>query len=215
MTWTLPKQALCGAISPHSFLFSLISASSMRIISKNDIIKNKPKFVKEILAGAVFIYLTDTIYGIGCDATNDSAVKKIRELKDRDKKPFSIIAPSIDWIRENCELSDKAKKWLLQLPGPYTLILQLKNPNAVCAQTNMGMKTVGIRIPDHWISELVAGVGRPIITTSVNIAGKPPASTKQELEQFAVDFIIYEGDKQGKPSTIVDLISGEKIIQRQ
>src|SRR5574341_1015061 len=180
----------------------------MRILSKKDI---KSGIIAEILAGAVFIYPTDTIYGIGCDATSDSSVQRIRELKDRDKKPFSIIAPSIDWIRENCELSDKAKKWLLQLPGPYTLILKMKNPNAICAQTNMGMKTVGVRIPNHWISELVASVGRPIITTSVNRAGKPPASTRQELENFDVDFIIYEGDKQGKPSTIVDLTTGEKI----
>jgi tRNA threonylcarbamoyl adenosine modification protein (Sua5/YciO/YrdC/YwlC family) len=187
----------------------------MRIISKNDISKSKPKFIKEIQAGAVFIYPTDTIYGFGCDATSDIAVQKIRDLKDRDKKPFSIIAPSIDWIKENCELSDSAKKWLLHLPGPYTLILKMKNPTAVCAQANMGMKTIGVRIPNHWISELVASVGRPIITTSVNRTGKPPAVIKQELVLFEVDFIIYEGDKQGKPSTIVDLTAGEKIIQRQ
>jgi tRNA threonylcarbamoyl adenosine modification protein (Sua5/YciO/YrdC/YwlC family) len=187
----------------------------MRIISKNDISKNKPKFIKEIQAGAVFIYPTDTIYGFGCDATNDAAVQKIRTLKDRDKKPFSIIAPSIDWVKENCELSDKAKKWLLQLPGPYTLILKMKNLNSVCAQTNMGMKTIGVRIPNHWISELAASVGRPIITTSVNRAGKPPAVIKQELVLFEVDFIIYEGDRQGKPSTIVDLTVDEKIIERR
>ncbi len=187
----------------------------MRIVSKNDVLRGKFGFVREVQSGAVFIYPTDTIYGIGCDATNDIAVQKIRGLKDRDKKPFSIIAPSIDWIKENCILSDKAMKWLLQLPGPYTLILEMKNPAAVCAQANMGMKTIGVRIPNHWISELVASVGKPVITTSVNLAGRPPATTRQELELFAVDFIIYEGDKKGVPSTIVDLTVDEKIIQRQ
>jgi tRNA threonylcarbamoyl adenosine modification protein (Sua5/YciO/YrdC/YwlC family) len=187
----------------------------MRIVTKNDIAKSKPKFIRDIQSGAVFIYPTDTIYGIGCDATNDNAVQKIRELKNRDKKPFSIIAPSIDWISENCVLSDKAKKWLLRLPGPYTLILEMSNPKVISAQTNMGMKTVGVRIPNHWIAELVSSFGKPIITTSVNLAGNPPAVTRQELEKFDVDFIIYEGDKRGKPSTIVDLTVDERLIKRQ
>ena len=185
----------------------------MRIYSKNDFIVNRPKIVSEIQKGAVFIYPTDTIYGIGCDATNDSAVKKIRELKGRDTKPFSIIAPSIDWIHDNCELSDKAKGWLVRLPGPYTLILPLKNFNAVCAHTNSGMKTIGVRIPDHWIASLVTDAGKPVITTSVNLAGKTPSTKIEELEQFNVDFIIYEGEKKGKPSMVIDLTKGEKIIR--
>ena len=167
----------------------------------------------EIAKGAVFIYPTDTVYGIGCDATNDASVRRVRELKGGNTKPLSVIAPSIDWIKENCELNDKAKSWLLKLPGPYTLILKLKNFNAVCAQTNMGSKTLGVRIPDHWISSLVLDVGKPIITTSVNLIGKPPAATREQLEEFAVDFIIYDGDKAGTPSTIVDTLSG-KIIKR-
>lgn len=185
----------------------------MPIFSKSYVIVNKPKLVKEIQEGAVFIYPTDTIYGIGCDATNSAAVKRIREIKQRDAKPFSVIAPSIDWIRENCEISEHAKSWLQKLPGPFTLIFSLKNPAAISHETNMGMKTLGVRIPDHWISSLVAEAGVPIVTTSVNFAGKPPCTTKAELEQFNVDFIIYEGDKVGKPSTIVDTISG-KVVQR-
>lgn len=186
----------------------------MKVLSKNDVVVNRPKLIEQIKRGAVFIYPTDTIYGIGCDATNDSSVRKIRELKERDTKPFSVIAPSIDWIKENCGLNDKAKAWLLKLPGPYTLILNLKNPNAVCAQTNMGLKTLGVRIPDHWISSVVADVGKPVITTSVNLAGKPPATRREQIEQFAVDFIIFEGDKQGKPSTVIDLTKGEEVIRR-
>jgi tRNA threonylcarbamoyl adenosine modification protein (Sua5/YciO/YrdC/YwlC family) len=185
----------------------------MRVFSKNDVIKSRPKIIAEILKGAVFIYPTDTIYGIGCDATNDYSVNRIRELKERDTKPFSIIAPSIDWIKENCELNDMAKSWLLKLPGTYTLVLPLKNFNAVCAKANMGMKTVGVRIPSHWIASLIADAGKPVITTSVNISGMPPASKLEELEKFIADFIIFDGEKQGRPSTIVDTIAG-KVIQR-
>jgi len=197
--------------SNTSFLSPSLPRHVMRIISTNEI--NKSKLVQEILAGAVFIYPTDTIYGIGCVATNSAAVKRIRELKQRDTKPFSVIVPSIDWIRENCEISEHAKSWLQKLPGPYTLIFPLKNPAAVSHETNMGMKTLGIRIPDHWISSLVESIGKPIVTTSVNIVGKPPCTTKTEFEQFNVDFIIYEGDKAGKPSTIVDTVTG-KVVQR-
>ncbi len=186
----------------------------MRILSKNDVIVNKPKIIAEIQKGAVFIYPTDTIYGIGCDATNDSSVRKIRELKGRDTKPLSVIAPSVDWIKDNCELSDKAKGWLVKLPGPYTFILKLKNPSAVCAQANMGMKTLGVRIPDHWCSSIFADVGKPVITTSVNLSGKPPAAKREELEQFNVDFIIYEGDKLGKPSTVIDLTKDGQILRQ-
>lgn len=185
----------------------------MKLLSKNDLFANKSKIIADIAKGAVFIYPTDTIYGIGCVATKDASVRRIRELKGRETKPFSVIAPSIDWIKENCELSGKAKAWLVKLPGPYTLILPLKNPKAVCAQTNVGLKTLGVRIPDHWISEFVAEINKPILTTSVNLVGQPPATKLEELELFDVDFIIYEGKKTGRPSTIVDLIAG-KVIKR-
>ena len=57
---------------------------------------------KVIQAGGIIIYPTDTVYGLGCDATNKNSVKKIKEIKFRDKdKPLSIIAPSIEWIKKN------------------------------------------------------------------------------------------------------------------
>jgi len=183
------------------------------VLSKNDVVANKPKILAQIKNGAVFIYPTDTVYGIGCDATNDVSVRRVRELKGQEKRPFSVIAPSIEWIKENCEISDKAMGWLVKLPGPYTLILPLKNMNAVCAQANMGMKTLGVRIPDHWIASLIAELNKPIITTSVNLVGKPVATQREQLEEFYVDFIIYEGDKTARPSTIVDTVSG-KISKR-
>lgn len=186
----------------------------MRILSKNDVIREKAKVLAEINAGAVFIYPTDTIYGIGCDATNDRSARRLREMKARDKKPFSVIAPSIDWINENCAPSNKSKALLLKLPGPYTLIVPLNNPNAVCAHANMGMKTLGVRIPDHWISELVAEFGKPLITTSVNLSGQSPASDLAGLQKLGADFIIYEGDKKGSPSTVIDLTQNGKVIPR-
>ena len=178
----------------------------MRVYSKID-----AGLLNEIAKGAVFIYPTDTIYGIGCDATNDKAVKRVRKLKGRQTNPFSVIAPSIDWIKENCVLTSAARAWLLKLPGPYTLLINLKKTGAVCPQTNMGLKNLGIRMPDHWISGVVAKLGKPIVTTSVNKEGEPFATKLEQLKLFDVDFIVYEGEKAGKPSVIVDTVSGKMI----
>ena len=66
----------------------------MRVISKEIYEKEKQQLLSRIQEGAVFIYPTDTIYGIGCDATDPEAVMTLRRIKKRDKKPFSVIAPS-------------------------------------------------------------------------------------------------------------------------
>lgn len=184
------------------------------IFTKDEFIKKKNVFLKKVKDGAVFIYPTDTIYGIGCDARNKDAVQKIRELKNRDKKPFSIIVPSIEWISENCSLSNVAKKWLLKLPGPYTLIVPLNNHSAVCSSTNSGLNSIGVRFPKHWFTSFVESLDFPIVTTSVNLSGKPPASSLDELKAFNVDFIIYDGELKNNPSVVVDLTKGENLLKR-
>ena len=102
----------------------------MQTLSKEELELRIEEVVNKIKEGKLFIHPTDTIYGIGCDATNPHAVEKVKELKKRPKNSaLSIIAPSKDWIRENCELTKEATEWLGKLPGPYTLILKLKNKN--------------------------------------------------------------------------------------
>lgn len=184
----------------------------MRVLSKADVLKRKNSVMGEIREGAVFIYPTDTIYGIGCVASLSGSVRRVRDIKARESKPFSIIAPSLDWINENCVVSVAAKKWLFKLPGPYTLILPLKG-SPVCASANMGLNTIGVRIPDHWISDLVHDLDEPVITTSVNVSGESHAATLMDLMRFPVDFVIYEGPLGGKPSAVVDLVKEEKILR--
>ncbi|GAG45638.1 unnamed protein product, partial [marine sediment metagenome] len=77
------------------------------------IIKKKEIEIRK-LRNSVFIYPTDTIYGIGCNALNSKLVKRIRRIKKRDNKPFSVIAPSKKWIYDNCEVD---RKILKKLPG--------------------------------------------------------------------------------------------------
>ena len=127
--------------------------------------------------------------------------------------PFSIIAPSKDWIRENCVVTEEGEKWIERLPGPYTLIFKQKNHDCVAHNLAPGLETIGVRIPKHWISNFVKLTGVPIVTTSANVTGDDFMVSLKNLNidiKNSVDLIIYEGEKKGKPSSIIDLTK-EKI----
>ena len=92
----------------------------MKVFNKEEVKLNQDMLLNDIHKGAVFLCPTDTIYGLGCDARKDDAVKKIREIKGRQDRPFSVIAPTKNWIYENCHVDDNAREWIEnKLPGPY------------------------------------------------------------------------------------------------
>lgn len=185
----------------------------MRVISKEELKHQRSTYTQKVLRGEVFIHPTDTIYGIGCNALDQEAVSKIRMLKDRDKeKPFSVIAPSKGWIRTHCQITPEVEGWLDKLPGPYTLILDLKNTEAVAENIVQGKKTIGVRIPAHWISEAIAEIGVPVVTTSVNRRGEDVMVHHEDLDgriRQYIDFFVDEGPIEGTPSTIVNLTESD------
>jgi L-threonylcarbamoyladenylate synthase len=190
----------------------------MQILSKDEYNLRKQEILIQIKHGAVFIYPTDTIYGLGANALNHNAVKKVREAKDRSEMPFSVIAPSKEWIRENCEINEKVEEWLEKLPGPYTLILRLKNSEAVEHIVNNGMETIGVRIPKHWTTDIAKDISSPIITTSANLAGNAFMTSIETLDinvRNKVDFMINEGELKGQPSTLVDLTKEEVEVKKR
>ncbi len=179
----------------------------MRIYKLTD--KTRRIIKDEIESGAVFVYPTDTIYGIGCNALDSFAIKQIRRIKGRDEKPFSVIAPSKEWIVNNCIVEKSHKKYIDKLPGKYTLIFKMKN-KAVCPEVSK--INLGVRIPKHWISELVKELDFPVVTTSVNLTGQKPVIALSQIGkkmQKQIDFAIDEGKLRSKPSTVVDL-TGKK-----
>ena len=189
----------------------------MRVVEKEEF-ETSAELAKKIKSGAVFIHPTDTIYGLGCDASNREAVSRIRELKDRPSQPFSVIAPSVAWIRKHCEINKEAESWLKKLPGPYTLILNLKDQNNIAREVNDGLKTIGIRIPDHWFTSHAQKLDVPIVSTSSNRTGGDFMTSMDNLDAEigqGVDFIIYEGEKNGRPSQIVDLTGSEISIKKR
>ncbi len=190
----------------------------MKIINKDEFKSKKEELVNDIKKGAVFIHPTDTIYGLGCNAKDPESIKKLRDMKKRPNQPFSVIAPSKDWIYENCELSLEAGVWIDKLPGPYTMIVKLKNKTAVSKETNNDADTLGVRIPDHWTSSLAKETNLPIITTSANKAGDDFMTSLEDLDpqiKSKVNFILYEGEVKGKPSTLVDLTKKEVTVKER
>ena len=190
----------------------------MNILSKEEFETEIELFEINIKEGVLFIHPTDTIYGIGCNATLHDSVYKVREVKDRHTVPFSIIAPSKEWIKQNCEVDEKVEEWLEKLPGPYTLILKLRNKDAVAPNVNMDLDTIGVRIPDHWFSKIVERLGFPTITTSANLTGENFMTSIEDLNpqlKSKIEFVIYEGEKKGKPSKIIDLTKDEINIKER
>ncbi|MBP7859865.1 Sua5/YciO/YrdC/YwlC family protein [Patescibacteria group bacterium] len=189
----------------------------MKIIDLNTFIKNKEFYKKQILQGAIFIYPTDTIYGIGCNAYDKAAVSKIQTLKNRNEKPFSIIAPSKKWIIENFNFNNSDESFLNKLPGKYTLILNKKNISNFTPPVGTE-SSVGVRLPKGAISEFAKYCNIPIVTTSVNIAGSPFLTNPTQIlenKKFSnfkkVDFIIDRGEINNSPSTLIDLTGIEPI----
>jgi len=169
---------------------------------------------KEILKGKVFIYPTDTIYGLGCDATNVEAVNRIKKIKGRDKdKPLSVIAPSLEWIKDNL-IIEEGLNLDKYLPGAYTLILKKKNFDFL--KHISSNDSIGVRIPLHEVTGEIQKAGVPFITTSVNLSGEPFLVKLEELKpeiKKGVDYIIEsKTELSGKPSTLI--INGKEVERR-
>ncbi len=186
----------------------------MEILSRAEFERRMPLMLEEMRGGKLFVYPTDTIYGMGCDATNPAAVGRVRLLKRRDRKPFSVIAPSLGWITSNCIVGRKERDWLARLPGPYTLIMRLSNRASVSPPVTEGLGTLGVRMPDNWFSAVVARAGIPFVTTSVNMTGKPFMTSLADIEpsiRDSADYIIDIGALKNRPSRVVDLASGKSV----
>ena len=175
-------------------------------------VQNHPNQILDVVSqGGIFVYPTDTVYGVGCDATNKTAVKQVRDAKQRPDKPMSVIAPSQEWITKHFDVDKAVQDALDDLPGPYTYILRAKQP-VVADNVAPGRDSLGVRRPDHWITNLVKDLGKPIVTTSANISGEPTENTGKDLPEALtehVDVAIDEGRSEGSASTIIDYTGDE------
>lgn len=170
--------------------------------------------------GGVIVYPTETLYGLGCDALDPSAVKRVYELKGRDsRKPISILVHDMDLLRECvATLPDAAQRLAKEFwPGPLTMVLPAskKIPRHLTA----GKRTVGIRIPGSpFCLALLQEFGGAVTATSANLSGGEEPTTLPELQALFADkvpLIVYGGHPdRRKPSTVVDVSSGRAKLLR-
>ncbi len=176
----------------------------MQILNKQETFERRAEIISAIKNGKIFVYPTDTIYGLGCDATNETATQKILEIKRREGKTFSVAAPSKDWILTNYIVPDETM--LDILPGPYTIIV--KEKNRLVSNECVSNGITYIRIPANWFTDFISEAGLPFVTTSVNISGQKNMERIEDLPQEMleqIDYVIYDGPIVGNQSTRVDL----------
>ena len=177
------------------------------------------KAVQILKNGGVIIYPTDTVYGIGCDIFNKSALDRVHTIKnDPDIKLLSFICPSLKNISNYAKVSDYAyRKMKHLLPGPYTFILPAAKqvPKKLWTKRN----TVGIRIPDHTVAlKIVEELGNPIVSTSVTDRKGNVLIDPLEIRSIfnsQVDLMLASGNLAGKPSSVIDLSNDEPEVIRE
>ena len=171
--------------------------------------------------GGLVIFPTETVYGIGTNAFNINAVKRLYEVKKRPlNKPISLLVSSMDMVNQIAkDISDIEYELMKKyFPGPFTIILKKSNivPDIVTANQD----TVGVRMPSNEIAlKLIEYANVPIAAPSANISGKPSGTNIDMISKDfdgKVDFIIDGGESSlGIASTIVQVINGVPKVLRQ
>ena len=175
--------------------------------------------LRTLREGGTILYPTDTVWGLGCDATNADAVARIFEIKQRsDSKSLVLLASDLDMVA----------KFVKEIPD-MTIIY----PGAVCSETGdkwhlasscvAADGSVGIRIPlMDWCRQLAFKLGRPVVSTSANISGEPTPQRFSDIPQEmkdAVDFVVppsVDTQSRGKASQILKVgLRGEIEIIRK
>lgn len=174
--------------------------------------------VEVLNSGGVILYPTDTVWGIGCDATNEEAVARIYALKRSENKHAMLVL---------CHSAEQIVRYVNKAPGiafevlematsPLTLIL----PGATGVAANLipDEGTLGVRVPDHdFCRQLLRRFGRPIVSTSANISGEPTPKGLQEVAREiveGVDLVVnprFQGRPTGKPSSIIAFGEGGEV----
>ncbi|MGZ3778511.1 MAG: L-threonylcarbamoyladenylate synthase [Mucilaginibacter sp.] len=170
------------------------------------------KALKVVQDGGIILYPTDTIWGIGCDATNTEAVKKIYQLKQRDEAKSMIIL---------LDTENKLESYIREVPAvAYDLIEYAENPLTLVMPGAKNISpvlisedgSVGIRVAKHnFCQQLIQRLRKPLVSTSANISGKPSPQNFYQIDQEIVDGVDYVVDLEQhntelkKPSTIMRL----------
>lgn len=178
------------------------------------------KAADKIKKGEIVVLPTETVYGLGADATNTKAVQKIFDAKQRPAINPLIIhvvdKSDVDLYAEQNEISKKLVE--IFWPGPLTLILKSKASH-ISPLVTAGLETIAIRMPEHPVmSQVIEKVGSPIAAPSANKSGEPSATTPKDAAASlgdSVDMILAAGKCDvGLESTVIDISDDIPTILR-
>ena len=185
-------------------------------IGKYEILDECAELIK---SGEIVAFPTETVYGLGGDAFNENAVKKIYEAKNRPSdNPFIVHVPSIDEVEQAAYLTEEAKIIFEKFsPGPLTIVLKKKETVPYCVTA--GLDTVGIRIPSHPMAQaFLKKCGTPIAAPSANLSKKvSPTTAERVFEDMngRIPAILDGGScSVGIESTVLSLAGDEPVIVR-
>jgi len=171
--------------------------------------------------GGLILYPTDTVWGIGCDATNANAVRKVYNLKKRqDSKALICLVNNYSMLEKHIDNVPNIAYTILDIADKPTTVIY-DAPAGVAENLVAEDNTLAIRIVKHSFCEkIIKYLGRPIVSTSANISGRPtPKSFKEIDDAFikGVDYVVnLPSNNNTKPSTIIKLSSkGEVKIIRE
>jgi len=181
-------------------------------------LKQAAKHIKE---GNIVVFPTETVYGIGTNALDEEAVKKLYKIKKRDiNKPISILVSNMEMVELIAKDITEIEYKIIEkfFPGPLTIILKKKDivPNIVTA----GQDTVGVRMPSGEIAlKLLDATNVPIAASSANISGEESGVDLLDIKKHfkdKVDYYIEKGKSElNIASTVVKVIDGKPHILRQ
>ena len=194
----------------------------IKLYNENPNEKEIAKIVEVLRDGGLIIYPTDTVYGLGCDITNTKALEKIARIKGvkLEKANFSFVCSSLKNLSDYVKQIDSSTFKLLKraLPGPYTFIMQGNNN---LPKDFKKKKTVGIRVPDNAIAQLIVErLGNPIVSTSIYdeddvIEYTTDTELIYEKWQNKVDIVIDGGYGDNVASTVIDLSGDVPVVVRE
>jgi L-threonylcarbamoyladenylate synthase len=182
-----------------------------------DINQEIQKAYEVILNGGIILYPTDTVWGIGCDATNATAVQKIYDLKKREESKSMIVLMNGEKMIYNVfkDIPEVAWQILDLSEKPTTLILD--KPRNVAANIIAEDQSLAVRIvKEPFCYKLMERMKRPLVSTSANISGQPtPKSFKEISPEIikGVDYVVNLHREKicDKPSTIIKLTLDSKV----
>ncbi len=178
--------------------------------------------LQALRGGGIILYPTDTVWGIGCDATNDKAIERIYKLKKRtdSKAMIVLVAEQRDVTQYVANPDTKVFDYLETVVKPTTVIYK----GAIGLAENAVGKdgSIAIRIcQDEFCRNLLKRFRRPLVSTSANISSKPVANTFDEIGieiKIGVDYIVthrQDEKEPASPSTVIKWEKGQPIVIRE